>query len=435
MFSNIFTTISRYAQLYQPNQYSVFFDAPCKTNLKMMNIMEIAQFDSSTNIKTLLVVGPKPPPLGGATLNVQLLLDEIGKNRAIHTITINTSPRTYRKKTSFAKIETLCRAFTILRMYLKSVRTSDAVLLFTTYSFLSTLGCLLLLIARKYHVPFYVKPLGAELGIHLGSQNRLVRIFTLTLLRAATGVFPQTRKLETQLAELLCTNLYYVPGYRPAHFNTSPPKRSPGEFRLVFLAQIVREKGPMVLLEALRILEQEFKLRVDCDFYGPILDDDQTEFLTQIEATQGARYRGIAEPGTASQLMARYDALVFPTCFVSEGHPGVIIEAMQAGIPVISTQFPAVTELITDGQNGFLVPREDSRALASIIKLLALDPTLREKMGKSNFQRGRKFRSDFVVSQMIEIIFPGFSIRHPQAKSLPVFNCHSSRFIQEGISE
>jgi glycosyltransferase involved in cell wall biosynthesis len=366
-----------------------------------------AGFPTATLKKRLLVVGPQPPPVGGGTTSVQLLLDELARHTKIETFAINTSPQDYRKKARLLRWETVKRAGWIVRQYIRRVRDSNAVLVIGTESFFFVLGWFLLLLARQFHVPFYFKPLGGDLSLCLDARIRLFQRYMLSLLRATNGVLVQTRQLRSELAKLGCANTYYVPGYRPIPPDGSPPKRNSGEFRLVFLSQIVREKGPLLLLEALRILALEEGVSVFCDFYGPIPREDQREFFTQLEATPGARYCGTAETRTASKLMAGYDALAFPTHFVGEGHSGVIIEAMHAGIPVISTQFRAIPELITDGENGFLIPTGDSRALVFAIKRLALEPRLREKMGKANYQIGRGFRSDVVVPQMLEIMLPG----------------------------
>jgi glycosyltransferase involved in cell wall biosynthesis len=125
-----------------------------------------------------------------------------------------------------------------------------------------------------------------------------------------------------------------------------------------------------------------------------------------MESVPSAHYCGMAEPGTGPQLISKYDAMVLPTYYDTEGHPGVMIEAMHAGVPVISTQVRTFPELITDGINGFLVPTQDSRALAEAIRLLAVDPTLRKKMGQANRLKGQEFRADVVVAQMLKIVFP-----------------------------
>jgi glycosyltransferase involved in cell wall biosynthesis len=178
---------------------------------------------------------------------------------------------------------------------------------------------------------------------------------------------------------------------------------------LIFLSHITREKGTLVLLEALHLLAQTSNTSVSCDFYGPIHDVIQDEFLRQIKTMPNIHYCGMAEAGTGTQLIAAYDALVLPTFFSCEGHPGVIIEAMHAGVPVISTWHRAIPELIKNSENGILIPVRDSHALAEAINLIARDRPLREKMGKANYIKGQEFRSDQVVSRMLEIILPGFT--------------------------
>jgi glycosyltransferase involved in cell wall biosynthesis len=79
---------------------------------------------------------------------------------------------------------------------------------------------------------------------------------------------------------------------------------------------------------------------------------------------------------------------------------------MHAGVPIISTQIRTIPELVTQGENGILVPARNSPALAEAIKQIALDRPLREKMGQTNFLRGYEFRSDVVVAQMLNIMLP-----------------------------
>lgn len=74
--------------------------------------------------------------------------------------------------------------------------------------------------------------------------------------------------------------------------------------------------------------------------------------------------------------------LVLPTYFETEGHPGVLIEAMHAGVPVIATQVRTFPELVVNGVNGFLVPTQDSYFLAEAILLLAVDSDLEKKWEK-----------------------------------------------------
>lgn len=362
---------------------------------------------TSVRVKGLLFVGPKPPPIGGSPLTVQAMLEELALYSSIQVVLINTSPATDISKDmegfNFEKVE---RSLAILPKYILEIPRCDAVLVFANDLFAITLAPLLLLLARIFHKPFYLKPVGAGLDLFIKAQKPILRSYLLAVLRATNGILTQTRILKVDLNKLGCNNTYYLPGCRP--LAAFPPfiRESSTEFRIIFLAHITRMKGPVILLEALKILGQICDRPVTCDFYGPIIDDVRDEFLSGLKEVPNAHYCGEVEPGSSIPLIAKYDALVLPTYYLTEGHPGVLIEAMHAGVPAISTQIRTFSELITDGINGFLVPTQDSRALAEAIKKLALDPALREKMGQANHEKGKEFRADFVVEQMLKIIFP-----------------------------
>jgi glycosyltransferase involved in cell wall biosynthesis len=357
--------------------------------------------------QTLMIVGPLPPPMGGATLTVQTLLEELAGHASVQTALVDTRlPTHYRQKKVLFGPQTLKRAIFITKQYLEQIRHSHAVLVFANNSFILTLAPLLFGLARFYRKPFFLKPIGGDLDLYLAHQKGPLRSYMLRVLRAMDGILPQTRQLQAALINWGCANTYYVPGCRPTFSVVSAQPESSEKLRLIFLAQIKPEKGILVLLEALRQLAKEGFNGISCDFYGPVYEDSQEQFFRDLEATPGAHYCGVAEPGTASDLIAGYDALALPTHFVSEGHPGVIIEAMQAGVPVISTYHRAIPELITHGENGLLVPVQNSRALAEAIKQLAQDRSLRQQMSQMNYQRAQLFRADVVVSQILEIVLP-----------------------------
>ena len=76
------------------------------------------------------------------------------------------------------------------------------------------------------------------------------------------------------------------------------------------------------------------------------------------------------------------DIFVLPT--FSEGLPISLLEAMAAGLPIISTPVGAIPEVIDEGKNGFLIQPGDYEALAEKIVILAKDHKARQEMGKNN---------------------------------------------------
>jgi|CXWL01.1.fsa_nt_gi glycosyltransferase involved in cell wall biosynthesis len=365
---------------------------------------------TSLQVKRLLFVGPKPPPIGGSPLTVQAMLEELAFYPSVRLKVINTSPAMdVRKKMTGFNFEKVKRSILILPKYILEIPRCDAVLVFANDLFAITLAPLLLFLAKLFHKPFYLKPVGAGLDLFINAQKKIFREYLLFVLRAANGILTQTKLLKNDLNKLGCTNAHYLPGCRPITSMPSAAKKDSTEFRMIYLGHITRLKGPLVLLDALKILPKICDEQVTCDFFGPIHDEIYNDFLSGLKSVPNARYCGVAEAGTGPQLIAQYDALVLPTYYDTEGHPGVLIEAMHAGVPVISTQVRTFPELITNGVNGFLVPTQDSDLLADAILLLASDMALRKKMGEANLLKGREFRADAVVSKLLKIIFPDSS--------------------------
>lgn len=69
-----------------------------------------------------------------------------------------------------------------------------------------------------------------------------------------------------------------------------------------------------------------------------------------------------------------------------EGLPVALLEAMAAGLPVVSTVHAGIPEAVTEGENGFLVPAGDESAMADRITLLAESADLRYRMGRRSWE-------------------------------------------------
>ena len=74
-------------------------------------------------------------------------------------------------------------------------------------------------------------------------------------------------------------------------------------------------------------------------------------------------------------------------CSLSEGFPNSIIEAMAAGTPVVATPVGGVTDAISHGVTGMIVPLGDSTAMADMLRMLEGDPQMRVRLGNA----GREF--------------------------------------------
>jgi len=98
----------------------------------------------------------------------------------------------------------------------------------------------------------------------------------------------------------------------------------------------------------------------------------------------------------AVQYMPAMDILAMPSLY--EGFAYVLVEALHAGLPVVATPVGGVSEGITPGLNGIIVPHHPIEPLVAALRQLGLDADLRRRMGEASRERAAQFS----VSRMID---------------------------------
>jgi glycosyltransferase involved in cell wall biosynthesis len=99
-----------------------------------------------------------------------------------------------------------------------------------------------------------------------------------------------------------------------------------------------------------------------------------------------------------AEVIGCLDIFVLPS--LNEGMGRVLVEAMAAGLPIVASRVGGIPDLVKDGQNGLLVPAEDTSALAKAISDLLSDKERRHRMGEA----GKKMCLPYSAEAMVEQI-------------------------------
>ena len=170
-----------------------------------------------------------------------------------------------------------------------------------------------------------------------------------------------------------------------------PPAPMTGEEYLLFVGRLRIRKGVEILLEALALLRSrlpELRLLVAGDGeQGPALERK----VMSLGLTDRVRFLGRCSAGEVRELLAGARALVVPSIY--EGMPLVILEAMEASVPVIASRVSGIPEVVEDGVTGWLVPAENVDQLARALAEVWRDPDESSRRGAAGRDRlERDFR-------------------------------------------
>ncbi len=174
-----------------------------------------------------------------------------------------------------------------------------------------------------------------------------------------------------------------------------------GEQELVLLCvgRLVELKRHDVLLTAFAALATEFPVRLVLAGDGP-----QRQRLEQLAAMLNVRQKTLflGSRDDVPSLLAAADIFVLSSD--SEGLSCSILEAMAAGLPVAVTDVGGNAELVTHGENGFLIPPGDSARLTQHLRALLSDAQLRQRLGRASQRRAQsEFSMTASLQQYLEL--------------------------------
>ena len=207
------------------------------------------------------------------------------------------------------------------------------------------------------------------------------------LFRDADLCLPVTERWARRLIELGCN-----PAKIEVHAmgvdveRLRPVRRSAGDIEAISVARLVPKKGIDVAIRAAaRVLRsRSFRYTIVGD--GPEREPLQ-RLIDELGVSSHVEMVGWRGPADVHEMLGASDVFVLPSVTADngdeEGLPVALMEAMAAGLPVLSTLHSGIPELVRDGIEGYLVPERDVETLAGRWVELLDNRDLREEMGRA----------------------------------------------------
>jgi glycosyltransferase involved in cell wall biosynthesis len=191
------------------------------------------------------------------------------------------------------------------------------------------------------------------------------------------------------------------PGVNPSLFEGpfEDPFSGVGKPRVLFIGRLAPQKGVGTLVEAAGLLE---------DPGAQILlvgDGPERKALERkserLSVADRLHFVGFFAHERLPAVLAHADLLVLPSLYEELGT--VLLEAMQAALPIVASKTGGIPDVIEDGVNGLLVPPGEPEALASVIDRVLADRALAYRLSEGAQKRGKDYDWEVLAGRVLQV--------------------------------
>jgi glycosyltransferase involved in cell wall biosynthesis len=177
---------------------------------------------------------------------------------------------------------------------------------------------------------------------------------------------------------------------------------------VIWHGRFIPQKGLPDMIRSARIISESVpSVKFELSGWGPQLSGIK-ELVRSSGVASKFVFRGKQPWDSIPSWLSQGHVYVMPS--YREGMPYALLETMSCGTPAVAYSFPAATEIIEDGVDGFLVDIGDYKSLAKYTVQLLLDDDLRGKMGINARKKIEDQYSWYRIAQRYNDVYEGLSI-------------------------
>lgn len=268
-------------------------------------------------------------------------------------------------------------------------------------------GVGLLKAKRRLRIPMLTSFHGFDLPANRKSRNSYHRRLPV-LFRVGEQFTVPSRHMKRQLIKWGCNRHKIKIMYSGIDLNKFPYKQrdhKTDDIMIIAVGRLHKKKGFRYLLKAFKKIHDQYpstRLII-------VGDGDERKklkrLISALRLNEHVQLQGLVAHNQLTGLLNLADIFCLPSVTTKDGNhegiPNSIKEAMATGLPIVSTRHGGIPELVTDGNEGFLVPEKSVGKLVEKIKYLIKNPSLRQEMGKRGREKvERHFNSEKQVTNL-----------------------------------
>jgi glycosyltransferase involved in cell wall biosynthesis len=276
------------------------------------------------------------------------------------------------------------------------------------WGYLRDLGFLLPAAILKKRIVIHVR--GSEFRSFYNNMPTLLRIITKALFKRITRVIILGESLVPMVLGLVSKEVIdVVPnGINYEQFDENGLSReevgTTGK-NVLYLSSLMERKGILRLIEAAPLILMEYpetNFMIAGKWQSEKDKKKAFELISSNNLDGRVVFLGEVSGQAKTNLYRESDVFVFPP-IEPEGMPWVLLEAMSARLPVITTNQGTIPEVVEDGKSGFIIEPTPEH-LSDKISMLIQNPSLAKEMGENGRRRVEKwFNEDIYLKRMKEV--------------------------------
>ncbi len=227
--------------------------------------------------------------------------------------------------------------------------------------------------------------------------------FSAEYFKNINNIIVQGKSMKNELATV-GLDAIVLPNFKQMDYLPILPERGKdGVVKFVFISRMNKKKGVNMIIDCAKRLNQYGQERKFCvDLYGAFEDKVyQKEIYESISNMPNVKYKGILNlrEHVGYDTLAEYTIMLFPTFWPGEGFPGVLIDAMMAGLLVIASDWHFNPDIVEEGKTGFIIPNQNEDALYRAMQKIIENPQKYMEMAKYCQQRAKKYDTKNVINE------------------------------------
>ena len=273
-----------------------------------------------------------------------------------------------------------------LRRFIKD-QNPNAVL-----SFMVRINILTFFATRGLKLKFYP----SERNDPSKGRSRIIKLLQLITYSFATETIFQTTRAKNYFPKSVKEHSVVIPN----PINETPFQADRSRKRIVAVGRLTEQKNHKLLIDAFRNIHKDFSdFMLDIYGDGPLRKELQ-DLIDNMELKDCVHLCGKVD----NVPEAIRDAYMFVLSSDYEGLSNALLEAMQLGLPCITTDCAGSDDAIQDGENGLIVPIRDKDALERAIRKLIEKPEICTEMGSKAHASMGKYNVERVIDQWERVL-------------------------------